>query len=283
MIKALVFGEILFDRFESTNVLGGAPFNFACHFSLCGGSPYLFSAVGNDSDGKTALSEATRYNVNTKYTYKVANKTGYCDITLKNGVPNYNLLAEVAYDNIPYFTPEEKFDCIYFGTLAQRCHTSRETLKRLLCESYGEVFFDINIRQNYYNKEIITDSLNHATILKASREEMHVFSKLGISPHTEFEKFCFDIAEKFNLRQVILTLDKDGGMVFDTKTNSFTYSKKPTSTVVSTVGGGDSFSAAYLYSYLSGNSIEKSLDEAVTLSDYVVTQLGAVCEHPNKK
>ena len=76
-----------------------------------------------------------------------------------------------------------------------------------------------------------------------------------------------------------LTLGKDGALVFDCRNRSILYSDKPKGKVVSTVGAGDSFAACFLSSLLSGYKVEKCLDRAVTLSDFVVTQLGAVPDY----
>lgn len=279
-MKVLVFGEILWDCFENKKELGGAPFNFACHFSSLGGSAYMVSAVGEDENGILSLEGAEKYGVNVKYVPKNDYTTGYCRVTLENGKPSYDLVLPVAYDYIPLPEINEEFDGFYFGTLAQRNAFSRETLKIMLEKSYKEVFFDINIRQNYYTKEIINYSLSKASILKTSREEIHVFSDLGLAKGKNEEEICASLALKCDLKLIIVTLDKDGAMVYDCRTESAIYSKKPTGKVVSTVGAGDSFSACFFYNYLNGEKPEICLDRAVTLSDYVVTVLGAVCEYP---
>ncbi|MDD4124288.1 MAG: PfkB family carbohydrate kinase [Eubacteriales bacterium] len=279
-MKTLVFGEILWDCFENKKELGGAPLNFACHFSLLGGDACMVSAVGNDENGILSLHDAEKHGVNIKYVPKTSYNTGYCNVTLKNGKPSYDLVSPVAYDFIPFPETTESFAGFYFGTLAQRNAVSRNTLKKLLENNYDEVFFDINIRQNYYTREIIDYSLSKSTILKTSREEIHVFKELGFAKGENEEAICVSLAESYNLKLIIVTLDRDGAMVYDCKTGNAISSKKPTGKVVSTVGAGDSFSACFFYNYLKGEKTAACLDRAVTLSDYVVTVLGAVCEYP---
>ena len=45
---------------------------------------------------------------------------------------------------------------------------------------------------------------------------------------------------------------------------------------MSTVGAGDSFSAAFMYSYLTGKTVEECIEAAIALSEKVVGQKGAV-------
>lgn len=282
MKKILVFGEILFDIFGSEKKLGGAPLNFACHFSLLGGTPYVISAVGDDENGRNALEEASRYGVDTSLTAVSDLETGYCRVTLSDGVPSYDLVCPVAYDVIPCPEINDGYDGFYFGTLAQRSEKSRETLSKLLEKGQKNVFFDVNIRQHYYDRERLDFSLRHTDILKVSREEIGVFAEVGICESRDIDGVCREICRKYPVSLVVVTLDKDGGMVYDPKTNKKYYSRAPESKVVSTVGGGDSFSAAFYLNYLNGESVETCLERAVTLSDYVVTQLGAVCVYPDE-
>ena len=47
-MKLLSFGEVLWDVYPNKKCLGGAPLNFAAHFSKLGGEAYILSAIGND-------------------------------------------------------------------------------------------------------------------------------------------------------------------------------------------------------------------------------------------
>lgn len=272
-----VFGEVLWDVFESDRKIGGAPFNFAAHVCRLGGEAALVSAVGTDELGVDALNEIKRLGVDSAPVAVCDKPTGYCAVTLKGGTPEYDLVRNTAYDFIP--VPDKKYfsaDALYFGTLAQRSEVSRDTLKALLSGSYGEVFFDINIRGDFYSDEIIRDSLAASTILKISREEIGV---LGIKGDNEY--VCRELKKIYpKLKLIIVTLDCDGAFVFSCGDGKFTYAKKPTVTPVSTVGAGDSFSACFLYNYLSGASVDICLDRASSLAGYVVTQLGAIPEYP---
>ena len=184
-------------------------------------------------------------------------------------------------DMIPEPCIDEPFDALYFGTLAQRCPTSRETLATLLKRHrFAQVFVDVNIRQHYYDRETLESSIAAATILKISREELPVLGEVGLCDATaEYGKLCAALCAAYpGLQTVIITLDADGAYVY---ADGREYrSRKPDCQVVSTVGAGDSFSAAFLAAVLQGKDVEQALDRATCVSEYVVTQLGAIPEYP---
>ena len=286
-MKIISFGEILFDVFVHASVIGGAPFNFISHAVAQGAQGYLVCSVGDDELGKEAVSEMKRRKVNTDLVTRSPLPTGRCLVTLDAcGVPSYDLI-EGAYDETYLPTAAKEivrggYDALYFGTLAQRGEKAKMALYELVSlGGYKEVFYDINIRQSYYSKDIIEDSLRIATILKVSREEAHVFSELGIS-NERGEALCRDLAQKYGLRQVIMTLDSDGAFVYDKNSDKFTHSERPRARVVSTVGAGDSFSATYLVSYLKGEKTEISVAKAVAVSSFVVEHAETIPEYTKK-
>ena len=274
MMKLTVFGEILWDVFDEEKKIGGAPFNFAAHAAREGADIRLLSAVGKDALGDEALHACARLNLSVDDIARVDYPTGRCQVTLENGTPVYDLSGDYAYDHIPLpedlaNAPADVVTAFYFGTLAQRGTDSRATLKALLSgdTQYDEVFLDINIRQDYYSEELIDDSIRAATILKISREEIGVLQIPGDLP-----TICKALLDKYtNLKLVLVTMDKDGALVYE-RGGKITRSEKPSCDVVSTVGAGDSFSAAFLVNYLNGLSIEECLKRANALA-------GWVCEH----
>lgn len=275
-MKIIAFGEILWDVFRDTKTLGGAPFNFAAHTSKLGAESFLVSCVGLDENGKEAIAKAKQIGVKTDFISVDRNhKTGECNVTLENGKPKYNLVQNVAYDNIPISTVSGNFDALYMGTLAMRSQKSRRSFERLLeTVKYKEVFFDVNFRQGFYSNELVNFLLKNSTILKISDEEIGFFGKRNNIDT------ILDISKKYpKLKYICLTLGKEGAMVLDCRKKQILLSEKPKNTPVSTVGAGDSFAAAFLTSILSGYTPADSLDRAVILSDFVVGHLEAVPEY----
>lgn len=278
-MKILSFGEILWDIFGNDKKIGGAPFNFAAHAAKLGAESYLVSAVGDDENGREALKTAKRLGIKCEY-IAIARKypTGICNVKLDCGKPAYELITDAAYDHIPASCGRASFDAIYMGTMAMRSADSRRSFDKILkyidCK---EVFFDVNFRGNFYTRELVTSLLRITTILKISDEEIEFFGRRG---HIDT---LLTLSQKYpKLKYICLTLGKEGAMVYDCKKRNLLYSDKPKGEVVSTVGAGDSFAACFLVNLLSGEEVWKCLDRAVVLSDYVVTQLGAVPDYDAK-
>ena len=288
MSHVLSFGEILWDLFPESKVIGGAPFNFAAHLAKLGADVSFVSAVGADELGDEAIACMESLGIKSDCTTRhPLYKTGYCKVTLQDGTPSYDLAWNVAYDHIPVPAAlPESVDAVYFGTLANRASESFLNLFLMLDNiKRKEVFFDVNIRGNDWSPMLIMSLMAQTTILKFSREEAHVL--VGIMELPLDGNVCTAICQTLSLhypdlKQILVTLDKDGAFVFDTKTGQKTYAPKPQNKVVSTVGAGDSFSACYVYNYLEGCDIATCLARASALSDYVVTQLGAVPEYTDE-
>ncbi len=274
-MKITVFGEILWDIFGDERKIGGAPFNLAAHASKLGADVDFISAVGEDENGREALAECRRLGLDPANVAVIDKPTGYCMVTLKDGTPDYDLVMDTAYDNIPVPSETKDTDVFCFGTLAQRNGVSRRTLKKLLDLYRGkEIFLDVNIRQHYYTAEILDDSLKAATILKISREEAGVFGIPGTP-----EEICGELLDRYpGIKLIIMTLDSDGAFIFP-RGGSIIYSSKPCCRVVSTVGAGDSFSAGFIICFMRGEPLDVCIEKAVKLSGFVCEHTGAIPEY----
>jgi fructokinase len=275
-MKILSFGEILWDVFPDEKVIGGAPFNFAAHSAKLGACSYLVSCVGNDENGFDAIDKAKSYGIKCDYiSIDRKHQTGISKITLANGKPSYEIVGNVAFDHIPDTCIHGSFDAIYMGTLALRSNESRRSFEKILkYTDKKEVFFDVNFRQSFYSRELVKSLLRETTILKISDEE------IGFFGNRDYINVCLDIAaNNKKLKYILLTLGSEGAMIYDCRKRTVLFSDKPECEVVSTVGAGDSFSACFLVSLLSGLPISDCLDNAVKLSSFVVTRLEAVPEY----
>ena len=280
-MKLASFGEIIWDVYENERTLGGAPLNFAAHAALYGFDAYLFSAVGNDELGKEATAAVQKLGVKTDFIKtRPYMPTGRCNVRLDgDGVPTYTIEERSAYDEIDADScTGQSFDVIAFGTLALRYPTNVETLESILggC-SPREIYADLNIRAPYYSRASVEFSLKNATTVKISSEELGtVASLIGIEYKTD-EDAAEKIASLFpTLKLVIITLGERGSFALDTRESKIYRADAVKTSVVSTVGAGDSFGAAFLASYLKNRDIEKALRTAAHVSAYVVASMEAV-------
>lgn len=281
-MKILAFGEVLWDIYETNEYLGGASMNFAAHCKNCGADSWIVTAVGDDELGKRTVEEISRLGIYTEFITVSEKETGKCYVTLdSNMIPSYNLLDNVAYDDI--LVPDLKnrnFDVLYFGTLALRNENNRNTLKKMLENSFGDVFVDVNIRKPFYSEEVVEFAFENATIIKISDEELPVIMDVLSMKQDTDRNSAEMLAERYgNLKLIIITKGDKGSIIYDTAIEKTYECKSAKVDVVSTVGAGDSFSASFLVKYLRTGDIEKALELATAISGYVVSCEGAIPEY----
>ena len=272
-------GEILWDIFPERKVLGGAPANFAYHASQFGFNGYAISAIGNDLLGKEILKSLEEKELN--YLIEQTDfPTGTVKVQLDGrGIPTYEITENVAWDNIPFTTRLENLakntTTVCFGSLAQRNEVSRATIHKFLDLMPADSLkvFDINLRLKYFSKDIITTSLNKASALKINDEEIVKIAEIFELKGTD-EELCQQLLDKYKLKFLILTKGTRGSYVLTPYEKSFLATPKVT--IADTVGAGDSFTAAFVASYLNGRSIAQSHQLAVEVSAYVCQQHGAM-------
>lgn len=279
-------GEALWDCLPEGKKIGGAPANFAYHVSQFGFDSRVVSAVGQDANGKEIL-EVFKQKKLKSAIEQVPYATGTVQVTLDAvGVPQYEIKEGVAWDNIP-FTDELRnlalrTRAVCFGSLAQRSVVSRSTINRFLDtmpDIEGQLkIFDINLRQNFYTKDVLCESMRRCNILKINDEELVTISRIFGYPGIDLQDKCWILLAKYNLKMLILTCGTNGSYVFTPGEISF--QKTPKVPVADTVGAGDSFTAAFTASILSGMSIPEAHKLAVEVSAYVCTQSGAMPELP---
>ena len=284
-------GEALFDCLPTGRKLGGAPANFAYHVSQFGFDSCAISAIGNDELGQEIIDTFDK--VGLHYCLpKVDFPTGTVQVTLnEQGIPQYEIKLGVAWDNIP-LTPEltnlaQHAQAVCFGSLAQRSEVSRATIQHFLESTPKDTLkvFDINLRQRWYNREVIETSLQHCNILKINDEELDIVAPMLLSVTTDpaaliaadkekAVRVCRALIELYELKMLILTCGTNGSYVITKDKCSFI--DTPKVEVADTVGAGDSFTATFIAKILAGASIEQAHEMAVKVSAYVCTQSGAM-------
>lgn len=275
-------GEALWDVLPEGKKIGGAPANFAYHVSQFGLPSCVVSAVGDDALGKEIIENFTSKGLN-QLIAEVPYPTGTVQVEIDQaGVPQYEIKENVAWDNIPYTAHlkslAEKTKAVCFGSLAQRNVVSRNTINRFLdAMPHNEdnlIVFDVNLRQGFYNKEILCNSMKRCNILKINDEELVTISRMFGYPGIDLQDKCWILLGKYNLKMLILTCGINGSYVFTPGNVSF--HPTPKVEVADTVGAGDSFTAAFISSILKGKSVSEAHSLAVQTSAYVCTKKGAM-------
>lgn len=282
-MKVLSFGEVLWDVFGNEEKLGGAPLNFAAHCAKLGSKAWLASAVGDDDFGKTAVLQVKGFGINTEHISVMQGKeTGKCIVTLdENAVPSYNILDDVAYDYIQVPEVKDMPDVIAFGTLALRRENNRKVLSQILkTHTFSEVFADVNIRAPFYSRETIEFCLENATIVKISDEELPLVTESIFGEAFDLEDASKKISDKYaGIKIIIITKGANGSCCYDCKTGEFFFADAEKVKVLSTVGAGDSFGAAFLVKYMENKPYIECLEFASKISAFVCSKVEAVPEN----
>ncbi|MBN2509507.1 MAG: carbohydrate kinase [Spirochaetales bacterium] len=284
-MKTAVFGELLFDIIDGTPRIGGAPFNFAAHMTKLGFDAHLITCVGDDPLGRDALAKIRSLDMHEDFISQTsALPTGTVQVTAAAGDAQYEFSADAAWDTISVEDSPalayEMWDLFYFGSLAQRSEHNRSVLKGLLDETLSarHLFFDANLRQGLFTKEILEYSLLKATILKTNREEaLTLLNMFSLDTAGSAVEHARAISAAFNLETVIIT---DGGNEV-TILNGITpiTVQVPKASVADTVGCGDAFSAGFCFGLLQGLPFSEAGRLGSLLGSYVASRPGAVPEY----
>lgn len=276
------FGEVLWDVYPEGKKLGGAPFNVTAHAMKLGLQASMISKIGNDSYGEEILLAMQEHGILTHHTQlDYTFKTGVVDVLLNlDGKPTYDIKAPVAWDYI--HTNEESkslvknSEAFVYGSLICRKSRSKQSLFEL-AELSNLNICDLNIRQSFFDKELISSLLEITNILKINDEEADLLKELFELGQTDFYK---KLSDKFSLEIIIQTLGANGAEAYSN--GQLFVAPGIKTTVIDTVGSGDSFLAAFIKNYLKGEDISTCLVKGCELGAFVASKHGAIPEHPPK-
>lgn len=283
---AIGIGEILWDMLPSGKKLGGAPANFAYHVNALGGVGIPLSRIGDDELGQETLAVLAENRVSTEHiSHDPVHPTGTVEVSLDaDGVATYTFPDDVAWDFLTYsdevLTFARTVDAICFGTLAQRCPVSRETIATLLSEADQALkIYDINLRQHFHSPGIIETSLDMADVLKINDEELALVTEMLSLPATESEALN-QLISRYDLELAVLTRGADGSLLI-TPDETSDLPGQPTE-IVDTIGAGDSFTAAMAMAFLAGSPLDEVNRYATTVAAHVCAHPGAMPKIPEK-
>lgn len=277
-LKAVCFGEVLWDVFPTHKKIGGAPLNVALRMNSLGVATTIISRIGKDEDGDNLLSFLKDQNVSSD-SIQVGEdyKTGVVNVMInEKGNASYDIMYPSSWDKIT-LTNEmiekvSESDVFIFGSLICRDEISRSTLYALLDKAKHKVM-DANLRVPYYTTEVLIELMSKADFIKLNDEELWEISRKLESPYNSFEQNIKFIAEKTNTKQVCVTKGEFGAVLY--YNDKFYYNSGYFIKVVDTVGAGDSFLATLTTRLLKGKSPQKSLNYACAVGALVAGHEGA--------
>ena len=279
--KIVACGEIVWYMLPAGRQIGGAPLNFAFFSNTLDTRSYVISAIGKDKLGDDTLEVLKPAGVDLTYVQRNEYPTSRVLIEVdEQGCPEYEIVEGVAWDVIEL--SQEMLELVKdasvfcWGTLSQRSAVSQETLIQLLDKLPDTCLkvFDINIRQDYYSKEIVEKSLEYSDILKLNEEELPlVAGMLGVGG--DEETVIKTMIERYALAYLIYTHGADFSEVYAADGEK-SHIATPKVEVKDTVGAGDSFTASFVSSMLKGETLKQSHARAVEVSAQVCTKNGAI-------
>ena len=282
-------GEVLWDVLPEGKKLGGAPANFAYHAGqfLGNDNTIAISALGEDKLADETIEALKEHGLNDLLP-RVPYPTGTVQVQLdEQGIPTYDIKENVAWDNIPFDDDIQQIarNCraVCFGSLAQRNVVSRETIHKFLDATPADCvkIFDINLRQQFYSKEILEDSFCICNILKINDEELVVVNRMFGYDGLDMRQTCEKIVQDYHLKMLVLTCGTNGSYVF-TDDGLTSFQDTPKVEVADTVGAGDSFTGSFCACIINGKPVQEAHKTAVQVSAYVCTQNGAMPVIPDK-
>jgi fructokinase len=158
----------------------------------------------------------------------------------------------------------------------QRNSNSKRALKNILDSTPLNCLkvFDVNFREEFYNKEIIKLSLERADIVKMNQFEFYQIANVfGISQ--EWKKGALSLIHEFDLKLVIITLGENGS-ILTTKKDYIFHIPENKVNVVSTVGAGDAYTASVVMGWLNKKPLNEIVIEATNLASHVCGFEGSI-------
>jgi fructokinase len=277
-LKAVAYGEVLWDVFANEKKIGGAPLNVALRMKTLGCEVAMISCVGKDQDGEAILTHLKKLGLETTAILQTeAFPTGLVDVVLnETGSATYDIKYPAAWDKIVLNDSAKNLvnnaDVLIYGSLVCRDEVSRKALGELLQTNVYKVF-DVNLRKPYYSYAILEELLHSADFIKFNDEEIIEIALALQSPFDSIEENIHFIADKTNTTAMCVTRGKDGALLY-WKGVLYENEGYPVK-VADTVGAGDSFLAALLTYLLTGKKPQLAIDFACAVGALVAATAGA--------
>ncbi len=273
-----IFGEVLFDQFpDGRQVLGGAPFNVAWHLQAFGQSPCFISRVGKDATGDTIRQAMLAWGMAVdNLACDPVYPSGTVQVTINNDEPDYEILADQAYDFITaqQLNAERQYSIIYHGSLALRNRISEQALQDLTAHHYGKVFIDVNLRAPWWHKDRVNRWVGNAHWAKLNHDELML---LGAPANTLQDAMRLFLAQH-ELEVLVVTCGSRGATALNQSGEFIEVTPETDLAVADTVGAGDAFAAVLLLGILNDWPLQLTMARAQAFASALVTQRGATVQ-----
>ncbi|MCY2687974.1 carbohydrate kinase family protein [Salinimicrobium sp. TH3] len=278
VVKAVCYGEVLFDVFPDEERIGGAPLNVAARLSSLGINTRMISKIGADQKGEQIIAFLKEQGVETSNVLRDPQySTGVVNVSLsKSGSATYEIAYPAAWDKIE-LTPKnleaaKECDLFIFGSLVCRDEVSRNSLFELLEKAKYKVL-DFNLRPPYYTRELLCDLINKADFIKFNDDELFEIAEILGSSFHSLEQNLMYIAENSSAKTICVTKGRHGAVLY--RDGKLVYNSGFKIEVKDTVGAGDSFMAGLLAKIFQGENSQNALDFACALGALVAGEKGA--------
>jgi fructokinase len=260
-LNVTAIGEILYDIYPDQKRIGGAPFNFIYHVWKLLGKANFISSVGNDENGTEILNHLNKIGFPANHIFVDENyPTGTVLVALdENKSPHFTMCGYNCFD---YFVLdkksialiEHKTDLLYFGTFGQRNAAARKTIQSTFGKNI-KYFCDLNLRHEFFTKEMIEESLRTSNVIKINEHELTVLQSY-FNLHKETLTAVNQLLEKFNINLIAVTFGKDGAILSNKEYTD--YYRSESLEVIDTLGAGDAYSAIVCIGYLFNMDMQKT-------------------------
>jgi fructokinase len=290
-----IFGEALIDRFpDGQQILGGAPFNVAWHLQAFSQRPCFIGRVGLDAAGDKIRQAMLAWGMTVENLQTDPDHpTGTVQVTINDDQPNYEILADQAYDFIavPQMDSDQQYSVIYHGTLALRNRVSAQTLLDLTTrpprrfptglryahhpwQYQGKVFIDVNLRAPWWQKELVDQWLGRAHWAKLNDDELMLLA----SPQNTLQESMLLFLAQHQLEVLVVTCGSRGALAVNQAGEFIEVAPTADLAVVDTVGAGDAFASVLLLGMQHGWTLQLTMERAQSFASALVGQRGATVQ-----
>lgn len=279
-----VLGEVLWDLFDHSRRLGGAPLNFAAHAKRLGHEVVLISALGGDALGKEAAEAIRGLGLDTQFVQATAQfPTGSARVHLGPGDRTrfvidrpaaYDALSisETVLEQIVHRSPA----WFYYGTLFAAREQGLAILERLLDALRAATkFYDLNLRPGFSSAALVTKLIGSADVIKLNQEELDAVHEFTGLPR-ESESFCREGARRFGWTAACVTFGAGGCAML--ANGDYVEAAGYAIDVADPVGAGDAFAAAFMHGLICNWPAQDIAQFANRVGALVASRPGAIPE-----